>query len=285
MWYSCPCWESMDSEKMIEEIKKGLLKKYGEKLVSVLIFGSYSRGEEYNDVDLLIVLKEKKSKAEKIKDAVELKTSLKLPLDLVILSREECLENFRSHHPFYFEIALDGEILFDEGFLKEILEDTRAYIKRRGLERRKSAWLFPSVSAKIEFSITNEELAESWLEDAKRDLISARILYEAKIFDKAVYHCQQCVEKVAKAVLICFGKFKKSHYVSDMLKEEVGTRDLTELDELVELAAEMEVHISTTRYPLIDAGRIKLPSEEYDERDAGDAIKKTENVLKKGENL
>ncbi|MEA2075423.1 MAG: HEPN domain-containing protein [Euryarchaeota archaeon] len=268
---------------MIEEIKKGLVKQFGENLVSSLIFGSYSRGEEYNDVDLLIVLKEKKSKTESIKDAVELKTSLNLPLDLVILSKEECLENFRTYHPFYLEIALDGEIIFDDGFLKEVIEDTKAYIEKRGLERKKSAWIFPSVSAKIELSITNEELAWSWIEDAKRDMISAKKLYEAKIFDKSVYHCQQCVEKVVKSVLICFGKFKKSHYVSAMLKEEVEIRDLSELEEMVGIAAEMEVHVSMTRYPGISEGRIKLPSEEYGVGDAENAIKKTEEVLKKGE--
>jgi hypothetical protein len=49
-----------------------------------------------------------------------------------------------------------------------------------------------------------------------------------EIYEKAVYHCQQAVEKTVKAILICFGAYEKIHYVSNILRKEVERRDLKE---------------------------------------------------------
>ena len=45
------------------------------------------------------------------------------------------------------------------------------------------------------------------------------LLAERGYFDKAVYHFLQSIEKAVKAILLCFGEFKKTHFVGSFLKE------------------------------------------------------------------
>ncbi|MCD6408553.1 nucleotidyltransferase domain-containing protein [bacterium] len=46
--------------KLLEEIKEEYLKKYGENLISIVLFGSFARGLDtpVSDVDILIILEE-----------------------------------------------------------------------------------------------------------------------------------------------------------------------------------------------------------------------------------
>ena len=46
--------------KILRELKKGLTEIYGDQLKSVILFGSYARGDHTpaSDVDLLVVLRE-----------------------------------------------------------------------------------------------------------------------------------------------------------------------------------------------------------------------------------
>jgi HEPN domain-containing protein len=47
-------------------------------------------------------------------------------------------------------------------------------------------------------------LARSWILKARRDLLSAKRLASGvdPYFDTAIYHCQQCAEKVIKGWLV-----------------------------------------------------------------------------------
>ncbi len=53
---------------------------------------------------------------------------------------------------------------------------------------------------------------KDWVEFANFDLISAKELINVKIYITAVYHCQQCAEKILKAFLAFHNqKIKKTH--------------------------------------------------------------------------
>ncbi len=56
--------------------------------------------------------------------------------------------------------------------------------------------------------IKNKDWANNWLEDSERDLKAAGSLMRDEIYERAVYHCQQAVEKTVKAILICFGAYE-----------------------------------------------------------------------------
>ena len=67
----------------------------------------------------------------------------------------------------------------------------------------------------------SDEMKE-WLQKAKNDLLSARILidHDPPVFDTASFHCQQAVEKVLKAFLIWnvvpFEKVHSLNYLLDL---------------------------------------------------------------------
>jgi len=263
----------------INEIKDKEKKKWNN-LVSIAVFGSCVKNQRYNDIDLLMVIEDiGKNRIERVEDIVEFKRTLnvKEPVDITLLSKEECISNFSNHNPMYLDIALDGQVILDNGFLKDLMDETVEYIKGKRIVRSGTKWIFPVGRGVATLSkITNKNWAESWLKDAERDLESAQILYQKELFEKVVYHAQQCVEKSIKAILICFGEFEKTHYVANGLEDEIEKRDLKDenLMELVKSSESLEPHVSLSRYPGISNNEIWLPYEEYNKDMAEDSVNK-----------
>ncbi len=119
--------------KLIEKIKD----YYGDRLVSLVIFGSYARKENRlnSDLDILIILKTDKSRYKRIEEFVE---NIEMPLehlaqklvdegifvDLspIILSEEEA----RFFNPLYLDMVEHSFIIVDrDNFIKKILDRVR----------------------------------------------------------------------------------------------------------------------------------------------------------------
>ncbi len=65
------------------------------------------------------------------------------------------------------------------------------------------------------------ELVRNWLRKAQSDLKSARRLSASDdpIYDTAIYHCQQCAEKVVKGFLVFHdAKVEKTHDVAELIE-------------------------------------------------------------------
>jgi HEPN domain-containing protein/predicted nucleotidyltransferase len=277
-------------DDLLERIKEKTLRKWGEKTVSIAVFGSYVKRKKYKDIDVLIVLQDiTKGRMERIGDIVELKRSIEFPLDIMLVSKKECLENFRSHNPIYLDIAMEGEIVYDMGFLKELINETKSYIERGNVKRVRSRWIFPVTDriASTLSRITNKDWAQYWIEDAKRDFKAAESLLDAEIFERAVYHCQQAVEKVVKGLLICFGSYEKTHYVSVILKEEGKKRELGKwnerLEDIIKISEKLEPHVSLSRYPGISEGDLWLPYKEYTYEIAEKSLSDAKKAIKLAE--
>ncbi len=273
------------NQKIINEIRSKAL-EYWKNVQGIALFGSCVRSNKYNDIDILIVLdKINKDRIERAEDIADFRRNLDIgkSADIMLVSLEECRENFREHNPLYLDIALEGKIIYDTGVLRYLMDETKDYIKNHNILRNGTTWIFPLKKPLASLSrVTNRDWAEAWLEDAKRDLSSAKFLYDKKLFEKVVYHSQQCVEKSVKAILICFGAFEKSHYVSRTLRDEMSKRNLenAELNELITIAENLEPHISLSRYPGISHGDIWLPYEEYSRKNATDSIDNAEKAIK-----
>lgn len=276
------------NQKIINEIKKKTKLKWDNNLIGIIIFGScIEKKKNYRDIDLLVVLENiNKNRVERINEIVDFKRTLEIkkPVDITLISRGECEENFRNHNPLYLDIALDGEIVLDEdGTLKELIEETLGYIENKDIVRKGTKWIFPIKRGIATLSrINNKDWAESWLKDAKRDLKAAKSLHEENLFEKAIYHSQQCVEKSVKAILICFGIFEKTHFVSITLKEETKKRKLKDkkIDELISISESLEPHVSLSRYPGISKGEIWLPYEEYDDKTVKESLNNAGRAMK-----
>lgn len=272
-----------------KKIKSHAIKKWGDKVVSIVVYGSYARGEKYNDVDVLIVIEEEKSRLKRIEDIASLKRMVDFPLDVNLVSRKECIENFKNHNPLFLDIAVEGRILYDTGLMEELVRGTREYIRARKIKKIGTSWIFP-VKERVESplsSITNKEWAGFWIEDANRDLRAAMSLLNAEIFDRCVYHCQQAMEKSVKGILLCFGVYEKTHFVASILRREMRKRDLkewnTKLDEIAKMCEALEPHASLSRYPGISNGRIWLPYREYTKEIAEKALGNAENAIETAE--
>ena len=71
---------------IIKELKSGLEKKYGSQLKSILLFGSYARGEETedSDIDIAVILEDFDHACTEIERTGDLVSSLSLKFDTLI---------------------------------------------------------------------------------------------------------------------------------------------------------------------------------------------------------
>jgi HEPN domain-containing protein/predicted nucleotidyltransferase len=280
------------NEVLLQKIADGL-KNLSIKVRSAAIYGSWARGMqvEDSDIDILVIsdnVNPRKQKRGKEIAIIKECLSIDFPLDIILLTTSECLSNFRNHNPLFLDIAWEGIILLDkDDFLKSLIKETRAYISERKLRKLEDGWEFP-VTDRIPVylsDVSNKDFAIAMLTDGERDFEIAAKILEDGYFDKAVYHFQQSLEKSVKAILICFGIFKKTHFVGEILLKDLEKRELDDdwkekLMQVARLSSEIEPEVTWSRYPGIDEGVLWLPYEEYTEDDANEIKEKCEKAVK-----
>lgn len=135
----------LEAARVITEALLGLL---GERLVSVVLYGSVSRMEvhELSDIDLLIVLdnapmsrferlkifEEAERRVEEKLERLERRHGVRIDFSPIIKSREEA----GKFTPLYLDLTEDGVILYDrEGFMKSVLGRVRRRLLELGAKR------------------------------------------------------------------------------------------------------------------------------------------------------
>ncbi|MEM1520379.1 MAG: nucleotidyltransferase domain-containing protein [Candidatus Korarchaeum sp.] len=120
-----------------------LTAKFGEHLVSIVVFGSFARGEarEGSDLDLLIVVEELPDDADRVKLSVDVLRSLRPPEDFprtlspVIMTVREV----ERRPPILLDMVYDSLILLDrDGFMGRVLRELRSKLKEMGAMRVKA---------------------------------------------------------------------------------------------------------------------------------------------------
>lgn len=277
----------------IKEIITERLKTSPIKIISAAMYGSWARGiqTEDSDIDVLLVSDEIGFKKHRRgKEVAQMKEwlSIGVPIDILFLTTDECISNFKNHNPLFLDIATEGIILIDDNaFLQRLMEETKMYIGSRRLEKLVDGWRFPVLYREPTFlsSVSNKDFASVMIADAERDLNIGVNITEDGYFDKAVYHFQQAVEKAVKAVLIAFGEFKKTHFVGEILIEKLKTVEIDgewkdKLLNAAKISNEIEPEVTWSRYPGIDSGKLWIPFEEYTMDDAVEIRGKAETALK-----
>ncbi|GFO97645.1 hypothetical protein ig2599ANME_1850 [groundwater metagenome] len=71
---------------ILQELKEGLQKRYGSKLKSMMLFGSYARGEQRgdSDIDIAIILEDFSHACSEIERTGDIVSSLSLKFDTLI---------------------------------------------------------------------------------------------------------------------------------------------------------------------------------------------------------
>lgn len=99
--------------KLMQELKAGLLRIYGEQLKGVYLYGSYARGDYHpgSDVDVMILLKDYKNYWNEQKKISQLASDVSLEYDVTvscIFIKELQWENERDERPLIYNIHKEG---------------------------------------------------------------------------------------------------------------------------------------------------------------------------------
>lgn len=106
---------------ILKQLVQDLKSRFKENLVSIILFGSHARAQskKYSDIDLLVILNEinlnsiAKSELEfELCWAWQEKFNVKI--DLLLLSSQDALDNFRVHSPLFSTLALGVKIYYDK---------------------------------------------------------------------------------------------------------------------------------------------------------------------------
>lgn len=254
-------------------------------------FGSRVKGKAapHSDFDLLIVASGINPKRHRrANEIIRIKHCLSpLPLDILLLTPEEVISNFKNHNPLFLDIAEEGIVILDKNdFLKNLINEVREYIKIKGIKRLGDGWKFPVKQGAATYlsNVSNKDFAMAMLKDGERDYFIGKKLLNEGFYDKSVYHFQQSVEKCIKSILIAFGIFQKTHFVGEILIETLKEQNIPEswkknLHRISEISEGIEPEVTLSRYPGIIDNNLWLPFEEYEKTDAEKARINADDVL------
>ena len=170
----------MNNKHIIEHIREQFL-NHGAQLpftiISIALFGSYAQEHhtEHSDIDLLVIAEGINPVFHKrVKEIVTIKKifSLGILLNIIIMTQNECIDNFCNHNPLFLDIAVSGIVIVDTGcFLQSLIDETLHYINIHNLQNSIDGWKFPVNYQKETFlsSISNKDFAYAMLADGKRN--------------------------------------------------------------------------------------------------------------------
>jgi len=133
-------------EELGEALRRVFLEVFGESLVSLVLFGSYARGDYSvdSDVDVLVVLEsvgdrfELHRKLDAVEEALEpifrrlRERGYNPRLSPYVLSREQASQT----RPLYLDMVFDCRILYDkDGFMSKVVERVKRRLEEYGAER------------------------------------------------------------------------------------------------------------------------------------------------------
>ena len=110
--------------KAVEQLKNRLLKELGDRIESIVLYGSVAKktAHEESDIDILIVTQEQDKrlydKISKIRTQIDLESNTFTAI--VHLTSEELERYTKLGSPFIKSVAEEGIILYDRGTFKEL---------------------------------------------------------------------------------------------------------------------------------------------------------------------
>jgi len=140
----------------LEDIKLGsiesgivnaLQERFGESLISVVLFGSRPQGRAlpHSDYDILVVVSDEMTeKGRSVRRHLEeIMVKHQVPLEAITISRDELLFMAETRFPLVLGVLLGYEILYDKMGIKQILEELEKKIVHEGGKKyvRSGLWV------------------------------------------------------------------------------------------------------------------------------------------------
>jgi|SRR5450759_1249142 len=126
------------------------------------------------------------------------------------------------------------------------------------------------------------KISSAFLTESKLDLKAAKLLFENGIYSRAIYFAHQSSEKAIQLCLAIRNITSGEHKVTAFFEKEFSNDfDKKVFSEILKYARGLEIKGIKSRYPLFSSPDkpIWIPSGEYVEDDARDAIKKADFIL------
>ena len=111
-------------KRTIEELKHELIEKLGDRISSLILYGSAAKDDmkEESDIDILIITKDNDNEIydeiSKIRTDVDLKNGSLT--SLISISRREIEEYLKLNSPFIKDVIKEGVILYDDGTFRKL---------------------------------------------------------------------------------------------------------------------------------------------------------------------
>jgi len=119
--------------------------------------------------------------------------------------------------------------------------------------------------------------AKRWFSEALWDLDTAKILYEKKRYNAAVFYAHQAAEKAVKALLYSINEAPWGHSIRSLLHRFFKSQKINIDKNIMSLARELDLHYIPSRYP--NAHPSGTPHEAYDERVSYNALRAAEKII------
>lgn len=134
-----------DYKQILNRFKQLLLERFGDNIISLILYGSVARGTARNDsdIDLLIILKDAPANYyERLEPVIEIELILRKSVaettgtapifSSIILSREEAMEN----HNIFLDMINGSVILYDkDDFFKNRLKELKNKLLQLGSKK------------------------------------------------------------------------------------------------------------------------------------------------------
>lgn len=119
------------------------------------------------------------------------------------------------------------------------------------------------------------EIYKKWAEESENDFTAGKVLHKSEIYNIAVFHFQQAVEKKLKACLYFYDQQPWGHSIFKLIQHivEINNRFMSILDD----SRELDMHYTSTRYP--DALPGLSPSELYNQETSERLKQKAKKII------
>ena len=129
------------------EIVKALRERFGEALLSVVLFGSRPQGRAlpHSDYDILVVVSDEViEKGRSVRQHLEeIMVKHQIPIEAITVSEDELLFMVETRFPLVLGVLLGYKILYDKVGIQQILEDLENKIVDEGGKKyvRSGLWV------------------------------------------------------------------------------------------------------------------------------------------------
>ena len=165
----------MDIETIKKISENSYLSQLPFDIIGIVAFGSRVKDNytEDSDMDLLVAALGLPLKRHRrgVESALLKKVLPSVPLDILLLTEEETISNFRNHNPLFLDIATEGVILLDNNdFLANIITETQNYLRNSKIKKIEGGWTFPVKPGMPTFlsKVSNEDFSKAMFKDGER---------------------------------------------------------------------------------------------------------------------